>query len=141
MERGNGLLHVNFGWVSLERKDGKSTSDTPGDAECRSRVDLGPGTPYFVDASPRLIEELAKYDFEGEAAAHLRAVLEEARVRDSLTLWHLLPRVASGERSAVYARFAALVPPPTGTDETNALEPARIEAWKQAAHATWYGKK
>jgi hypothetical protein len=136
-DKGDSLLHVNFGWVALERKDGKS-SDVPGGAECRSRIPIGPGTPYFEDAPPRLVEELAKYDFEGEQAPHLRAVLSEARTRDSLTVWHLLKRVGNAERHEVYAKLSALVPPPVGTDESNALEPARLEAWKEAANKGWY---
>ena len=53
----------------------------------------------------------------GDRAA-LTVVLADARPRDGLTLWHLLTRVAPGDRGAVFDRFSQLVAlPPEVTRE------------------------
>ena len=48
-EAGNGLLHVTSGWVELVR-DGRN-SYVPIGTMCLLRAGVGPGTPYFNDAS------------------------------------------------------------------------------------------
>jgi hypothetical protein len=52
-------------------------------------------------------------DAPGRAAA-LTRVLSDARRKDALTLWHLLPRGSLEERTQVYERLASLAPPPDG---------------------------
>lgn len=113
---GAGLLRVTSGWVAFER-DGRE-SFVPAEAACRTSPQLGPGTPYFEDASETFQVALAKLDDpdagpEARAAA-LDVVLTESRQRDALTLWHLLSRASDNERGRVYDRLAALVPPPDG---------------------------
>src|SRR5262249_36775450 len=48
---GNGTLHVTEGWVELVLKR-RFKSTIPTGATCLTRQGLGPGTPYFEDASP-----------------------------------------------------------------------------------------
>src|SRR5436309_715730 len=48
-DAGIGLLHVTLGWVMLER-DGRE-SYVPIGAMCETRPGVGPGTPFFEDAS------------------------------------------------------------------------------------------
>jgi hypothetical protein len=115
-DRGAGLLRVTFGWVGFEL--GGRESFIPAGALCKTRVGIGPGTPYYEDASGPFRTALEKLDFEAgppEARAGvLSIVLAQARKRDALTLWHLLSRLSGPERGRVYARLAALVPPPAG---------------------------
>jgi hypothetical protein len=136
-ENGAGLLHVTTGWVLLEDK-GRGAS-VPAGALCRTRPGIGPGTPYFEDASRALRTALAKLDFERGGAAALDIVLAESRPRDTLTLWHLLWRVERPSRDRVYDRMASLAFPPKDVLRENALrlDPAALNRWKEELQWTW----
>src|SRR5207248_2067707 len=88
-DSGTTTLHVTMGWVGFEQ-DGHE-SWVPMGAECIRRAGKQPGTPYLVDASEDFRAALARLDFEHDHAA-LDAVLAQARPRDALSLWHLLPK-------------------------------------------------
>jgi hypothetical protein len=131
-DQGGTLLQVTTGWVEFER--GGHPSIVPRGAACRTRKGVGPGTPYFRDAPEELVAALHRFDFERGGGPELGRVLEQARPRDTLTLWHLLARVDAGpDRTAVYDRMALLVPPePAWADRprTLQLDPGMLERWK-----------
>lgn len=102
---GNGLLHVEMGWVAFQYEDRESF--IPAGAECVTRKRQGPGIPFYADASAPLRSSLAAFE-AGDSAA-LPAILRAARPRDALTLWHLFTRVPAGSRGQVFDRFAQLV--------------------------------
>jgi hypothetical protein len=136
--RGRSLLRVTSGFVALETEGRESV--VPKGAACVTQPGTGPGTPFFEDASEALVEALAKFDFESGGAAALDVVLREARPRDSLTLWHLLPRTPSGgERERVYERLAAFSPPPEGVTREGALALDRkmLDDWKDLMEDDW----
>jgi hypothetical protein len=110
-ESGAGLLHVSHGWVSFELAGRESL--VPEGASCVTRPGIGPGTPYYQDASEALRTALARWDFESGGGAALDVILAEARRRDAVTLWHLLSRTPE-DRGRVYDRLAALVEVPEG---------------------------
>ena len=120
---GAGLIQVTFGWVGFETQGRESF--IPAGALCHTRPGIGPGTPYFKDASPAFCAALEKLDLEKgtpeSRAALLTTVLGESRKRDAFTLWHLLSRVTGAERSTVYARLATLVPLPEGITKEGVL--------------------
>jgi len=122
---GAGLLRVTYGWVAFAFILSGRESFVPEGALCATRPGVGPGTPYYADASGAFQAALARLDFEqlsSEArAVALSAVLGEARGRDALTLWHLLLRVNAPQRTLVYDRMAALVPPPAGVTREGIL--------------------
>jgi len=132
-DNGAGLVRVTFGWVGFEFKGRESF--IPAGAVCATQPGVGPGTPYFADASEGLREALAKLDFEQSSSASRAALLKEIlagpRKRDALTLWHLLSRVSPEERDPVYRRLAALVPPPQGVTREGALQGDRrmLDLW------------
>lgn len=134
---GAGLLRVHSGRVLLEDKSRESI--VPGGAVCRMRPGAGPGTPFFADAPERLRSALARFDFEGGGAAAVEIVIEAARQRDTLTLWHLLSRVDGGARERVYDRLAALAPVPPGLtrDAVLRLEDEALARWKEELEWTW----
>jgi hypothetical protein len=139
---GNSLLRVTTGWVSLQLKDRESV--VPAGAACVTKPGIGPGTPYFEDASETFRAALAKVDFdhaslEGGKVKPLEIVLSSARVRDTLTLWNLLPRVSGAERDEVYTRLAALVPPPNGVTREGVLQlnQQMLDAWKEKIESRW----
>ena len=155
-ESGSGILRTTLGWVGFHRNGRESF--IPAGAACATHAQSGPGTPYFEDASDIFRSALARLDSlevsPSSRTSALDVVLHEARARDALTLWHLLPRVSSAERPAVYNRLAALVPPPPGVTREgilrldiimldswwNALDLGDISLWRHWEQS-WTGRE
>ncbi|MGH9930591.1 MAG: hypothetical protein ACREA9_15385, partial [Pyrinomonadaceae bacterium] len=110
---------------------------------CATRPGIGPGTPYFDDASQTFRTALSKIDFEREenSSAALNLVLMEARPRDTLTLWHLLYRVQGKDRELVFERMAALAPPPRDVTREGVLQldEKMLHLWKGYMESSWSG--
>jgi hypothetical protein len=141
-DHGAGLLHVTSGWVALQLKDRESM--VPAGATCATRPGIGPGTPYFDDASEKFRTALAKLDFgffidTPELNSPLDTVLTESRPRDTLTLWHLLGRVEGNDRVRVYERIAGIKPPPAGVTREGVLQlnEQMLQLWKDELETTW----
>jgi hypothetical protein len=113
-DSGAGLVRTSLGWVGFKLNGHESF--IPAGAACATKPRVGPGTPYFEDASSKFRAALARFDFEDstpqQRAGHLEIVLGESRKRDALTLWHLLTRVDEGQRVLVFDRLAKFAPPP-----------------------------
>jgi hypothetical protein len=140
-DSGNSLLRVTSGWVALQLKDRESM--VPAEAACATRPGIGPGTPYFEDASEIFRTQLASLDFASDVATvrkSLDPLLKVARVRDTLTLWHLLARVSDADRVRVYERLVELVPHPPGVTREGVLELNRqmLDSWKNELELNWY---
>ena len=132
-ENGNSILHVTLGWVSLQLIDRESS--VPAGAACAMKRGVGPGTPYFEDASELFRAALSKFDFadnQSDRTAALAAVLSEARPRDVMTLWYLLRRVRAVDRASVYDRMTSLVTPPQDVTREGVLNlnPKMIDGWR-----------
>ncbi len=134
-ELGASLLHVTSGWVSFVRKGQESF--IPAGAMCATRKGVGVGTPYFADASPTFKAALTTLDFGVGAVAPqtLGSLLAEARLEDTLTLWHLLGRRFGSQtaevRGRVYDRLAELAPPPETVTRAGIVHGDRkmLERW------------
>jgi hypothetical protein len=130
---GSGTLRTTFGWVGFHL-NGRD-SFIPAGAMCATRPELGPGIPYFEDATPAFREAIAQFDSSPEnsaaRSAALATILSEARKHDALSLWHLLSRTTAAEREQVYARFAAIVPPPEGVTRGGILnlDQSMLDLW------------
>jgi hypothetical protein len=100
---------------------------------------VGPGTPSFDDASDAFKQSLLALDFDNGGSAALDTVLKEARVRDTLTLWHLLSRVDQNERARVFERMTSLAPLPkdVAPEDVLALDPATLKRWREELAWTW----
>src|SRR5256714_9566441 len=130
---GNSILHVTLGWVSLQLTDRESS--VPAGAACAMRRGVGPGTPYYEDASEVFRTALLAFDFTGDQdvrTSALATILSAARPRDAMTLWYLLLRVDPKDRAAVYDRLTSLVtPPPDVTrDGVLNLDAQMLERWR-----------
>lgn len=147
-DMGVGRLHVTSGWVALQLKDRESM--VPAGASCATRPGIGPGTPYFDDASENFRVALAKLDVGLDLGyvvdvpdlnSPLEVVLAESRPRDTLTLWHLLSRVEGNDRARVYERMVALAPPPDGVTRAGVLQlnEQMLQQWKDKLETTWGG--
>jgi hypothetical protein len=136
-EAGAGDLRVTEGWASLEWKGRESL--VPAGAACRIRPSVGPGTPYFEDAPAALRDALVEFDFAAGGSPALSVVLAESRVRDTLTLWHLLSRVDASERARVIDRIAELTPLPdtVSRDRALQLDAETLTHWREELAWTW----
>src|SRR5438445_749081 len=107
------ILGTPLGGVGFKLNSYESFS--PAGAVCATRPKIGPGTPYFEDASASFREALSRFDFgvntPAERNALLGILLVDVRKKDTLTLWHLLSRVSDVERPGVYDRLASRAPP------------------------------
>jgi FecR protein/Putative zinc-finger len=137
-EHGRSLLQVTSGWVAFETEHRESI--VPAGAACVTRPGVGPGTPYFEDASAPFVAALSRFDFDRGGREALGAVLSEARARDTLTLWHLLARTSGEERARVYEGLARLAPPPSGVTREGVLllDPIMLHEWKAHLEETWF---
>jgi ferric-dicitrate binding protein FerR (iron transport regulator) len=139
---GSDFLHVTRGWVSFQWKGQESL--VPAGASCRTRTKAGPGIPYFDDAPENLKEALEKFAFGRSSTGKtdgdvLNVILSESRPRDTLTLWHLLSRVAPGDRPRVFDRMIALTPLPAGVsrEKALALDSQTLTHWREELAWTW----
>lgn len=133
---GSGTIRTTLGWVGFHL-NGRD-SFIPAGAMCSTRPKIGPGVPYFEDASKSFRDALHTFD-QAESSpdtgsSALSTILSQARPHDGLTLWHLLSRTGGLERAQVYARFAALVPPPPGVTREGilALDPHMLDLYWNA---------
>jgi hypothetical protein len=137
-DAGRSFLHVTSGWVALQLQNRESM--VPAGALCQTRPGIGPGTPFFEDASEKFQAALSKLDFEQGGAEALSTVLSEARDFDTLTLWHLLFRVDETQRGQIYDRLAALVAPPGGVTREAAvgtLDEKALNRWRETLEPRW----
>ena len=132
-DSGVGLLRTTMGWVGF-RLNGRDAF-IPAGAVGETRPGIGPGTPYFEDASEEFRGALRQFDFaklsEEERSAQLTIVLAEARQADALTLWHLLSRASVADRGRVFDALNASVPAPKGVTREGIArgEHAMLDAW------------
>jgi hypothetical protein len=134
---GAGELRMTTGWASLEFKGREAL--VPAGAICRTKPGAGPGTPYFEDASAALKRAVDDFDTGTDAGRAIDLILNEARIRDTLTLWHLLSRVNAADRVRVYERIAAFVPPPAplSREQILALDAEALRKWREELAWKW----
>ncbi|MBZ5618670.1 MAG: FecR family protein [Acidobacteriia bacterium] len=123
---GNGLLKVSLGWVAFQYQGHESF--IPAGAECVTRKRQGPGIPFYEDAPEPLQRGVSIFE-AGDPTTALNRILDSARPRDALTLWHLLTRVPASDRARVFDRFAQLVtlPPEVSREAVVRRDPQSID--------------
>jgi FecR-like protein/putative zinc finger protein len=140
-EKGDGRLSVTTGWVALQATERESL--VPAGASCETKLGTGPGTPYFDDSTLEFQQALKTLDFDKNPASRtiaLTSMLNQSRPRDTLTLWHLLPRVNEDERVRVYDKIEAFSPPPAGVTREGVLklDQKMLEQWRVALEVNWH---
>ncbi|HLV81820.1 MAG TPA: FecR domain-containing protein [Chthonomonadaceae bacterium] len=136
-DAGNTILHVTIGLVALTLH-GRDV-EVPAGAACESRPVVGPGTPYFTDSSPAFQAALSRVDFAPGDAAALPALLTQARLHDTLTLWNLLYRANPAQRAQIVNRMIQLSPLPSGVTRAGVLrlDPKMLTDWKEYLDSYW----
>ena len=137
-DKGAGRLSVTSGWVALQTKERESI--VPAGASCETELGKGPGTPYFDDSTPEFKNALRDVDkAPGSGTAALVLLLSQSRPRDTLTLYHLLPRVNEEDRVHVYEKMAGLVAPPDGVTREGVvkLDQKMLQQWRNSLETLW----
>jgi hypothetical protein len=140
---GEGWMRVTIGWVAFQRNDHESF--VPVGAMCLIHPGSGPGTPFYEDSPKSFQEELTSFDRMKSKppdgaypyishSEFLQLVLEHARPRDAITLWHLLSRTEGNDRAHVYNRLAEFIPPPKGVTREGIIagDPHMRDLWWDA---------
>ena len=143
---GSGTLSVAAGWVAFEERGRESF--VPSGASSRTDRVNGPGTPRYDDTEQAFRDAIDDVDNGRDAArrsASLRFVLEHARGRDAMTIWHLIPRVTGSDRAAVVDALDARVPLPASIARDAILHldrPALDQWWDTLGlnEASWWRK-
>jgi anti-sigma factor RsiW len=132
-----GRLRMTEGWAALEWNGRESL--VPAGAVCRMRQDAGPGLPYFEDAPAALQRAVEAFESGSAGTDAVEAMLEAARPRDTLTLWHLFARLPQEHRGRVYDRMAMLAEPPTtmSRELAIALDADTLRAWREELAWNW----
>jgi len=130
-------LHMTSGWAALEWQGTETL--VPAGAMSRTGKGRRPGVPYFADAPTAFQEAISAMDTDGVTDTQLEQVLETARVRDTLTLWHLLARTDARQRMRVYERLQQLVPMPVGVTAARVLnlDPDALRIWREELAWHW----
>lgn len=127
-KHGEGSLSVTSGRVALMREGREIV--VPAGASC-AIFPWGAGVPVFDDAAPPL-RAAVDQALAGDVTL-LPGSLPRARVRDGLTLVHLIERVEGETRRQVRDRLAELVPPPGDAFDAALLPDTRaLDAWRRA---------
>jgi hypothetical protein len=146
-EDGRGLLSVTAGWVAFEYKGRESF--VPARASARTDPYFGPGTPRYDDASEEFRDALDRLDYPTKGYVQqpdaLAFVLEHARDKDAMTLWHLVSRVGPNDRAAVVDALAKRAPMPPGVtrDAALTLSHTALDLWWDSLglrDANWWRK-
>ena len=137
-QAGNAKLHVTSGFVALE--NGKFESIVPAGALALTKKGKGVGTPFSEDASAKLQSALYKFDFENGGRAALKTIIDESGLYDSITLWHLLPRVERAARGPLFDALEAQVKPPKNVtrDGILRLDKKMLDAWWKEIEIVWF---
>jgi hypothetical protein len=135
---GRGIVYVTSGWVEFETPSRNIV--IPAGAQAVALPLIGPGTPYYSDATTTFKAAVTDFDTHpGDEAVRtnaLRSILETARSRDAVTLLTLLNQVSPLERRMIVDRLDRLVPLPAGytRDEVVALQTDALNAYWHALH-------
>ena len=139
--KGRSLVRVDFGRVAFE--DGSREVLVPAEAECAAEPGRGPGSPLFRDAPAEFAAAAAAFDAArgpGRAAAARSLAAMAGRVRDTLTLWHLLQEPDREVRAAALEGLVRLEGPLVDAppEATLAGDPGAVSAWRSRLERHWY---
>jgi ferric-dicitrate binding protein FerR (iron transport regulator) len=135
---GYGTVQVTSGWVEFETPS--RSVIIPAGAEAVTRPELGPGTPYFSDATPTFKTAVSTFDShpdnDGARAAALASILTDARPHDALTLLSLFNQLPPPQRAMVLDRLVIFVPIPDGYSREDVLNlrTDAMDAYWKALH-------
>lgn len=122
-------LKVEYGYLEIEQK-GRSYFLDEGYI-CDIHPNSHPGTPYRIDSSNELKNEVKKFDYENGGDNSVQQIISLATESDMLTLLALIERVSESYRSILFNKIAAYYPPPAGVTLEGVVKLDRdmLEKW------------
>ena len=137
-EEGNSKLHVTSGYVALEREGRESI--VPAGAICFTKRGKGLGTPFAESASKEFRIELERFDFRNGGNESLEKIIQLAKARDTLSLWHLISRVSKTSRGKVLGKTLSFAKLPEGVTRSGILrlDKNMLEKLKDELENLWY---
>jgi len=140
-DAGDTVLWVSSGRVALEAP-GRDVL-VPAGAIAIASADGGPGTPLFTDAPASLVEAVRAVDLREDGAQEaLVAALPVARVKDTLSLWHLLAVMDRPARVAITERIFLLDPllerAQLTPEDITSLDPAAMMRLRDELEFQWF---
>lgn len=135
---GNSVLNVTGGFVAMEDRGRESI--VPAGMKVMTRKGKGLGTPFSPDTNAEFRRALEQFDFGNGGKTALQTILSKAEFYDMVTLWHLLSRVSSTDRAAVFDKLAAFVPPPAGItrEGISGLDTKMLQIWRNEVEKVWF---
>ncbi len=135
---GNSVLNVTGGFVAMEDRGRESI--VPAGMKVMTRKGKGLGTPFSPDTNAEFRRALEQFDFGGDRSAAVQTLISKAEFYDMVTLWHLLSRVSPADRSAVFDKLAAFVPPPAGVtrEGISRQNDTMLQNWRNEVEKVWF---
>lgn len=126
---GFGELTVTLGRVELI--NGTYKSNVVAGTICRVDGKHGPGVPRVLQTDSGFVAALHDLEQNADDAAALAVVLSLAKERDSVSLWHLIPRTSGEARSQVIKTLIGLTPLPSDVNvqDVQNLDDNALDRW------------
>ncbi len=138
-DQGEASLQVLTGFVALET--GQLDVFVPQGAQAYTSRKAGLGTPSFQDADIEFQLALQHFDHHPDDLENIQNLLDTARPRDTLSLWHMIAKAPPSRRITIYERILQLAPnskPPDLTlQHVIDLNKTRLQTWRDALWMTW----
>ncbi len=107
---GDGLVYVRSGKVEIESPN--TAVVIPAGNLVMTRKDIGVGTPFNENSSPKFKNALFNLDFGKCEGACVNTLLNTAKMSDAISLVNLIPKVENQYKDEFYAKVANFVTPP-----------------------------
>ncbi|WP_309710979.1 FecR domain-containing protein [Armatimonas sp.] len=129
-------LDVSVGWVELEDKQGASVL-VPAGGHLRVSSNGKLSLPWYGESGERP-KALEAYESGGPLEPLLAALHEPV---DTLTLFHLLPRVSGAEREATLEKMLTFttLPGSVTREQVLALDKKALATWREELKLLWGG--
>ncbi len=107
---GDGLVYVKSGKVEVQSQN--KGAIVPAGSLVMTKKELGVGTPFNENSSPKFKNALFNFDFGDCSGSCVSTLLGAARMSDAVTLVNLIPNVENQYKDEVYTKLARFVAPP-----------------------------
>ena len=126
---GDGFVFVKSGKVDVESPN--RAAIVPAGNIVLTKKNIGVGTPFNENSSPKFRNALFSYDFGKCNDACVAILLNAAKMSDAVTLVNLMPNVDKEYSDKVYTKLANFVPPPSNinTDSIPFIDEEKLNQW------------
>ncbi|HMS65043.1 MAG TPA: zf-HC2 domain-containing protein [Ignavibacteria bacterium] len=126
---GDGIIYVKSGKVDVDSPNRDAI--IPAGNVVFTKRDIGVGTPFNENASPKFRNALFNYDFGKCNDMCVTTLINNAKMSDAVTLVNLIPNVQKEYSDQVYNKLAAFVSPPSRVrgDSIPLMDEKELNEW------------